>query len=84
RESDCFVSNAAGGDPKVPVYAGGKFPLSTYLADQVRAMLADPDRWQRLPEQVSDWLRIQKEKSVLPKRGDLLVETFPRGNRFYL
>jgi ATP-dependent Lhr-like helicase len=84
RESECFVSNAAGVDAKVPVYAGGKFPLSTYLADEVRGMLADPGRWQALPEQVADWLRIQKEKSVLPARGELLVETFPRGNRFHM
>ncbi|TIT84686.1 MAG: DNA ligase-associated DEXH box helicase, partial [Mesorhizobium sp.] len=33
---------------------------------------------------VADWLRLQKEKSVLPKRGDLLLETFPRGNRHYM
>ena len=26
----------------------------------------------------------RRDKSVLPKRGDLLVETFPRGNRFYM
>jgi ATP-dependent helicase Lhr and Lhr-like helicase len=84
RDNECFVSTAAGNDAKVPVYAGGKFPLTTYLADQVRGMLADPDRWQALPEQVADWLRFQKEKSVLPRRGDLLVETFPRGRRFYM
>jgi len=47
-------------------------------------MLADSDRWRTLPEQVAEWLRLQKEKSVLPKRGDLLVETFPRGNRHYM
>ena len=74
----------AGVDAKVPIYAGGKFPLSTYLAEQVRGMLADPDRWKALPEQVSDWLRLQKEKSVLPRKEDLLVETFPRANRFYM
>ena len=84
RENECFVSNAVGQDARIPVYAGGKFPLSTYLADQVRGMLADPDRWQSLPDQVSDWLRLQRDKSVLPKRGELLVETFPRGNRFYM
>ena len=28
-------------DPKVPSYEGGKFPLSTYLADRVRGILAD-------------------------------------------
>ncbi len=60
RENECFVSNATGSDVKVPVYAGGKFPLSTYLAAEVRAMLADPARWQALPEQVADWLRVQK------------------------
>nr|WP_295463765.1 ligase-associated DNA damage response DEXH box helicase [Mesorhizobium sp.] len=84
RENECFVSNAVGQDPRIPVYAGGKFPLSTYLADEVRGILADPKRWQSLPDQVSDWLRIQRDKSVLPRRGDLLVETFPRGNRFYM
>ena len=84
RETEAFVSNAVGNDPRIPVYAGGKFPLSTYLADQVRGMLADPARWKALPNQVSDWLRLQSEKSVLPRRGDLLVETFPRGNRHYM
>ena len=85
RENECFVSS--GGSSAqiiVPSYAGGKFPLSTYLADQVRGMLADPDRWQALPEQVADWLRLQKDKSMLPKRGDLLVETFPRNDRHFM
>jgi ATP-dependent helicase Lhr and Lhr-like helicase len=84
RENECIVSPAPESDARVPTYAGGKFPLSTYLADQVRGMLADPSRWQALPEQVADWLRIQQEKSVLPGREDLLVETFPRGGRHYL
>jgi len=85
RENECVVSS--GGSSAqiiVPSYAGGKFPLSTYLADQVRGMLADPERWQALPEQVADWLRLQKEKSMLPKRGDLLVETFPRADRHFM
>ncbi|MCM2291481.1 ligase-associated DNA damage response DEXH box helicase [Allorhizobium sp. BGMRC 0089] len=84
RESECLTSNAFSQDPKIPAYAGGKFPLSTFLADQVRAMLDDPARRQALPEQVRDWLDIQQQKSVLPRRGELLVECFPRGKRFYL
>ncbi|MCL6705656.1 ligase-associated DNA damage response DEXH box helicase [Pseudomonas sp. R2.Fl] len=84
RENECLVSNAFSQDPKIPAYAGGKFPLSTYLAEQVRAMLDDPARWGALPEQVRDWLAIQREKSVLPKRGELLIETFPRSKRFFL
>ncbi|MFD1745300.1 ligase-associated DNA damage response DEXH box helicase [Rhizobium helianthi] len=84
RENECLVTNAFTLDPKIPAYAGGKFPLSTYLADQVRAMLADPSRWHVLPDQVRDWLAIQQEKSMLPARDELLIETFPRGNRFFM
>lgn len=84
REAACYVSKANTTDPKIPSYIGGKFPLSTYLADQVRGMLADPEQWRKLPSQVSEWLEIQREKSVLPKREELLVETFPRGDRHYL
>jgi ATP-dependent helicase Lhr and Lhr-like helicase len=71
-------------DPKVPSYAGGKFPLSTHLAARVRAMLGDPKSWKALPDQVADWLAMQQQKSLLPKPGDLLVETFPRSGRFHL
>jgi len=84
REAACYVSNAFDNDPKIPAYAGGKFPLSTFLAEQVRAMLSDPKRWQGLPSQVSEWLKIQKENSLIPGRDELLVETFERGDRFYL
>ena len=84
RENECIASNAAGQDAKIPVYAGGKFPLSTYLAAQVRAMLADPTRWSLLPEQVREWLEVQEYKSVLPRTDELLIETFPRGGRFYM
>ncbi len=84
RENECLVSNAFSLDPKIPAYAGGKFPLSTYLADQVRGMLADPDRWSMLPDQVRDWLNIQRERSMLPKKDELLIETFPRGKRFFM
>jgi ATP-dependent Lhr-like helicase len=84
RENECIVSKAADSDAKVPSYAGGKFPLSTYLAGEVRAMLADPSRWGALPDQVGEWLKVQKRKSILPSRDELLIETFPRGGRFYM
>lgn len=84
RENECYVSNAAGEDARVPAYAGGKFPLSTYLAAEVRAMLANPERWGALPDQVSEWLALQHDKSMLPRAGDLLIETFPRGSRHYM
>ncbi len=84
REAACYVSKAHDTEPKVPAFAGGKFPLSTYLAEQVREMLAEETHRRDLPDQVSDWLNIQKLKSVLPKKDELLIETFPRGDRHYL
>lgn len=84
RESECLVSQGFKLDPKVPSYNGGKFPLSTYLAQQVRKMLADPSRHATLPDQVRDWLSLQKDLSMLPKEDELLIETFPRGSRHYM
>ena len=84
HENEVIATRTADETPKIPVYAGGKFPLSTYLAAGVRAMLADPKKWKALPPQVSDWLKVQKRKSILPRADQLLVETFPRGRRFYM
>lgn len=84
RENECLVSQGYTLDPKVPSYAGGKFPLSTYLAAQVRKMLADPSQHANLPEQVRDWLSLQKDFSRLPKEDELLIETFPHGKRHFM
>jgi ATP-dependent Lhr-like helicase len=84
RETDAIVTRAHATEPKVPAYEGGKFPLSTYLAERVRKLLAARSAWPRLPDQVSDWLRLQAEYSVVPNPGEVLVETFPRGQRHYL
>jgi ATP-dependent Lhr-like helicase len=83
-EDEVYVSRSDASDPKVPAYEGGKFPLSTYLAARVRALLARPEAWHALPEQVREWLEIQQWRSVLPRAGDLLVETFPRAAKYYL
>ncbi|WP_422039748.1 ligase-associated DNA damage response DEXH box helicase [Roseibium sp.] len=84
RENETYVSRAKTDNPMIPSYMGGKFPLSTYLAEGVRAMLASPKSWKHLPVQVREWLEIQKAKSVLPARDGLLVETFPRSNKHYM
>ena len=83
-ENEVYVSRSNATDPKVPAYEGGKFPLSTYLAERVRATIADPKQWLVLPDSVREWLEIQKWRSVVPGRHDLLVETFPRGGKHYL
>ncbi|NNJ75542.1 MAG: ligase-associated DNA damage response DEXH box helicase [Anderseniella sp.] len=84
EELNALVSRADATEPMIPSYQGGKFPLSTYLAGRVRAMLAEPVSWQYLPEQVRDWLKVQQWKSVLPQAHQMLVETFPKANKHYL
>ena len=83
-EDQVYVSRAASEDPKVPAYEGGKFPLSTYLAERVRGILSHPQTWRALPPQVREWLEIQEWRSQLPGQRELLVETFPRANKHYL
>lgn len=84
RENEAFASRSKSDTPMIPSYQGGKFPLSTYLADSVRAMLASPESWRYLPGQVREWLELQQAKSELPTRDGLLVETFPRAKRHYM
>nr|WP_284371838.1 ligase-associated DNA damage response DEXH box helicase [Algimonas porphyrae] len=62
--------------PKIPAYAGGMMPLSSYLADGVRAVVSDPAQWHRLPDQVEQWLTLQSLFSDLPGPDGLLVESF--------
>ena len=77
-------TSVAVGDARVPAYNGGRFPLSTHLADRVRAILARPDDWRALPPLVREWLEVQRWRSQMPSRDGLLVETFPRGKKWFL
>jgi ATP-dependent Lhr-like helicase len=83
-EFGALASRSRSADPMIPSYQGGKFPLSTYLAERVREMLADPAQWRSLPRQVADWLAAQRWKSVLPTARQMLIETFPRASKHYL
>ena len=84
RENELFCSRAQHEAPRVPSYQGGKFPLSTYLAARVRALLADPLAWRQLPGQVGEWLAIQRLRSLIPLAHEMLVETFPHERKHYL
>ncbi len=84
REDAAYVTRSRDPDAEIPSYNGGKFPLSTFLAQRVREMVSNPHDWHKLPGPVQEWLKIQEWRSVIPQAGQLLVETFPRGNRQYL
>ena len=44
-ELDVLVTRAKADKPAIPSYNGGKFPLTTFLADRVRHMIHDPDQY---------------------------------------
>ena len=83
RETTVECVDGGKGDPMVPAYAGGKYPLSSNLAARVRALLHDPASWAAFPEPVREWLALQQDRSTLPGPDDLLVEVFPRNGRWY-
>ena len=83
-EFGALATRAPGKEPKIPSYEGGKFPLSTYLAERVRGLIADKAQWQHLPPQVRDWLSLQNWASAVPRADQMLVETFPRAEKHYL
>jgi ATP-dependent Lhr-like helicase len=81
---DVLVRPAPGEDAKMPSWGGSKFALSTFLARRVRAMMSDAHRWEVLPADVRDWLELQRDRSAIPAEEEMLLETFPRGHRFFL
>jgi ATP-dependent Lhr-like helicase len=83
-EDQVYVSRASDESPKVPSYMGGKFPLSTYLAERVRNLLDDKRAWRGLPDQVREWLMLQSHFSRVPHAREMIIETFPRADKHYL
>ncbi len=84
RELDALVTRSRDEAPKIPSYQGGKFPLTTYLAERVRGIISNREDWGHLPEQVREWLEIQQKRSVIPGPDEMLVETYPRAGKHYL
>jgi ATP-dependent Lhr-like helicase len=83
RDMNLEAKPAAGGEPKVPAYAGGQMPLSTFLADGVRNLLNRPAEWKELPGDVQSWLDLQQRFSTIPDPDTLLVEHFFRRRLFH-
>ena len=62
----CYVTRAVNErEPKIPSYDGGKFPLSTFLAERVRQMMSDPEPWSGLPAS-SRWIAMQRDARSCP------------------
>ncbi|NTZ43405.1 ligase-associated DNA damage response DEXH box helicase [Altererythrobacter sp. SALINAS58] len=67
----------------IPSYGGQRMPLTTHLAGRVREMLVDRAGWARFPDDVREWLEVQDWRSQMPGPNQLLVESFPHGQREY-
>jgi ATP-dependent Lhr-like helicase len=83
KETDIIVQ-ASKKSARVVTYGGQRMSMSTHLANRVRQMLADRNDWHRFPDDVSEWLEVQSERSLLPEPHQLLVETFPHEGRHYM
>jgi ATP-dependent Lhr-like helicase len=81
---DVLVRPASHKDPKMPSWGGSKFALSTYLAKRVRQLMFDETHWSVLPADVREWLEIQKDRSLIVREDEMLLETFPRGKRNFM
>jgi len=82
RDLDLIV-RAAKRSATIPSYMGLRLPLTTHLADRVRAMLVDRAGWARFPDDVREWLEVQDWRSEMPGPDNLLVESFPHAKRHY-
>lgn len=78
-----LIVRAAKRSATIPSYMGQRMPISTHLADRVRAMLADRPGWARFPDDVREWLEVQDWRSHMPAPGRLLVESFPHRGLAY-
>jgi ATP-dependent Lhr-like helicase len=81
---DVLVSPAPNTDAKMPSWGGSKFALSTFLARRVRQLMSDASHWSVLPHDVREWLEIQRDRSAIPAVDEMLLETFPYGQRNFL
>jgi ATP-dependent Lhr-like helicase len=83
KDSDIIVS-ASAKPARIVTYGGQRMSMSTHLAGRVRHMLADRGRWRRFPDDVSEWLQVQEQRSQIPEPDELLVETFEHQGQHYM
>ena len=69
---------------RIPTYVGLRMAMTTHLANRVRHFLAEPEQWRRFPDDVREWLEVQRRRSILPQPNQLLVETFPHEGRHHM
>ena len=83
KDADIIV-RASSRAARIVTYGGQRMSMSTHLANRVRHMLADRNGWHRFPDDVSEWLDVQSQRSRIPEPNELLVETFEHQGQHYM
>ena len=83
-KDDEVTVRASHGNARLVTYGGQRMSMSTHLAERVRGYLANDQDWHRFPDDVREWLEVQRRRSILPQPGELLVETFPHDKRHFM
>ena len=84
-ENEAYVSRSSRQRPEDPLLHGRQVPaLDLSRRRRAQAPVATPTTGTCCPTRSSDWLRLQRDVSVLPPPDSMLVETFPRGAQNYL
>jgi ATP-dependent Lhr-like helicase len=84
QDQSDLVVRATAKPARIPSWGGTRMAMSTHLAGRVRRFLASPEEWHRFPEDVHEWLAMQRYRSVLPRPDQLLIETFPHENLHHM
>ncbi|HET7710123.1 MAG TPA: ligase-associated DNA damage response DEXH box helicase [Sphingomicrobium sp.] len=83
KDGDVIV-HASKHQARIVTYGGQRMSMSTHLANRVRHMLADRNDWHRFPDDVSEWLEVQDQRSRIPEPHELLVETFAHHGQHFM
>ena len=84
RDLKVEVSRSHNLEAKIPVFSGGRMPLSSYLAASVKLLLTTPKKHVVFPLYLQKWLEDQAKFSQLPGKEELLVELFTHKGFHYI
>ena len=79
--NNVMVKKTSSSKPRIPSYSGGRIPLSSKLSKKIVKILNNEKEWKSFPKNVVEWLKFQKEQSVIPSSNSLLIESFERNNK---
>jgi ATP-dependent Lhr-like helicase len=79
KDMAAIVKNSKKPSGKIPVWSGGRFPLTSNMSEMIRAKLDDIVN-QKIKDveliKMKPLLDLQQERSIIPAKSELLIECF--------